>query len=182
MASARVRVPAWQRNRHHIFCCHVILAMVLGVSSLPCRASYRPDAESKAALEINALESHLKSRDYAAWKARQPDAVTRALTILVVRLGSFEANDRARAATLLKQIGDDGVSAIVVAGLTHPNLAVRAGSYDSLLRILQEKYGMAPASIPPYDGWAPLKERMNKAQVMSKWWNTRRTTTKGRTQ
>jgi thiol-disulfide isomerase/thioredoxin len=122
--------------------------------------------------DIAALESHVQAKDFASWRASQPAASGRALRAAVEQLGAFEANERAKSGAILGALGDAGIQALID-GLFDARLSVRVGAYDTLTKLLLDRYRAAPASIPRYDPWGASAERVRMAQGMRQWWQRR---------
>jgi len=146
------------------------LLVCLVAACLACSSTAPPPGERAA---ISALESHVHSRDFAAWAKAHPSDSARALKSLVDQLGAFDRNVRDKVAALLIATGPAGIDALI-GGLSDRRLAVRAAASDTLIRTLTDHHGVAPAAIPRYDAWAPTPERGRMAAAVRAWWQKRR--------
>ncbi len=90
----------------------------------------------------------------------------------VEQLGSFDTDVRRKSSALLEAAGATGITALL-SGLSHPKLAVRVGAFDTLSRLLSDRYRIPQASIPRYDAWASKPERARMAKSLLIWWARR---------
>ncbi len=104
--------------------------------------------------------------------ARKKAAPPRSYAPVVEQLGSFDADARRKSSALLESAGEAGITALL-SGLSHPKLAVRVGAFDTLSRLLSDRYRIPPASIPRYDAWASKPERAKMAATLRNWWARR---------
>jgi thiol-disulfide isomerase/thioredoxin len=123
--------------------------------------------------ELTSLKAALDRNAYVTWSAKDPAKATRARAVLVERLGSFDKPEREEAVSLIARLDTFGVATLIGA-LSHAKLAVRVAAHDTLSRLLETRYRIPSAALPPFDAWAPAPQRAKAANAWAAWWASQR--------
>ena len=135
------------------------LSSALGVKGASAPPPLDPD--------LGAVRKVLKENRYAAFKASNPKAAEKGLRLLVEQLGVFDEAQLRPVAALIQNAGSDTVPALL-AGMGHKHLAVRAASYRTLLKVLNQRGVRAPFG---FDPWATQKSRQSQVAAWQRWWH-----------